>query len=124
MEERLVKNAGFDFTVENGEVLIDQIPGFLTVDSARDLIEELVGSIAEGEGRSAVITRDTLFSKSLYSASCKAAMKGGVRDSEEHIRWLLSELSRCDDIKVCPHGRPVVTVLSHSYLDRAFGRLL
>ncbi|MBQ5808511.1 MAG: DNA mismatch repair endonuclease MutL [Clostridia bacterium] len=122
--EENVKNAGFDFTVENGEVLIDQIPGFLTVDSARDLIEELVGSIAEGEGRSAVITRDTLFSKSLYSASCKAAMKGGVRDSEEHIRWLLSELSRCDDIKVCPHGRPVVTVLSHSYLDRAFGRLL
>ncbi len=119
-----IKNAGFDFTVSDGNVLIDQIPGFLTVDAAHDLIEELVGSISEGEGRSAVITRDTLFSRSLYSASCKAAMKGGVRDGEEHIRWLLSELARCEDIKVCPHGRPVVTVLSHSYLDRAFGRLL
>ena len=122
--EENVKNAGFDFTVSDGVVLIDQIPAFLTVDAAHDLIEELVGSIAEGEGRSAVITRDTLFSRSLYSASCKAAMKGGVMDGEEHIKWLLEELSRCEDIKVCPHGRPVVTVLSHSYLDRAFGRLL
>ncbi len=122
--EENIKSAGFDFTVNDGTVLIDQIPAFLTVDAAHDLIEELVGSISEGEGRSAVITRDTLFSRSLYSASCKAAMKGGVYDGEHHIKWLLDELSRCQDIKVCPHGRPVVTVLSHSYLDRAFGRLL
>lgn len=119
-----IKAAGFEFAVDNGALVIDQIPGFLTLDAASDLIEQLAASLAEGEGQSAVIKRDTLFSRSLYSASCKAAMKGGVRDGEPHLRWLLDELARCEDIKVCPHGRPVVTVLSHSYLDRAFGRLL
>ncbi|MBR2454118.1 MAG: DNA mismatch repair endonuclease MutL [Clostridia bacterium] len=119
-----IKKSGFEFSVDGSTLLVDQIPGFLTNDTAYDLIVSLAGSLVDGEGSSAVIKRDTLFSKSLYSASCKAAMKGGVHDGEEHILWLLSELSRCEDIKVCPHGRPVVTVLSHNYLDRAFGRLL
>ncbi len=119
-----IKASGFDFYVEDERLCIDQIPGFLTVDAAHDLIESLAGSIADGEGSSALVKRDTLFSRSLYSASCKAAMKGGVFDGEDHLKWLLAELSRCEDIKVCPHGRPVVTVLSRSYLDRSFGRLL
>lgn len=119
-----IKKSGFEFSVDGNALYVDQIPGFLTNDAAHDLLVDLAGSLADGEGQNAIIKRDTIFSKSLYSASCKAAMKGGIHDGEEHILWLLSELSRCEDIKVCPHGRPVVTVLSHNYLDRAFGRLL
>jgi len=119
----LVK-AGFEFDISDNSVLINQIPGVLTPDQASDMLISFVGAITDGEGRDPVIDRDGIFKRSLYTAACKAAMKGGIFDGEEHLVWLCNELSRCEDIKVCPHGRAVVTVLSHNYLDRSFGRLL
>ena len=122
--ESEIKDAGFEFCVDSASVSVSQIPGCLTPEQASDLLVSLLGSLADGEGKSAVQARDELFSRSLYTASCKAAMKGGICDGEEHLRWICQELSRCADIRVCPHGRPVVTVLSRNYLDRSFGRLL
>ncbi len=117
-----VRRAGFEFTVSDGGADVTQIPGILTPPQAADLLSSAASLLAEGSGVSAVRMKEDLFRRSLYTASCKAAMKGGRFDGEEHLRWLCEELSRCEDIRVCPHGRPVVTILSRAYLDRSFQR--
>ncbi|MBQ7172351.1 MAG: DNA mismatch repair endonuclease MutL [Clostridia bacterium] len=117
-----VRRAGFEFTVSDDGADVTQIPGILTPPQAADLLSSAASLLAEGSGVSAVRMKEDLFRRSLYTASCKAAMKGGRYDGEEHLRWLCGELSRCEDIRVCPHGRPVVTVLSRAYLDRSFQR--
>ena len=71
---------------------------------------------------SAQLTRDIIFEKALYQASCKAAIKAGREYSEEHIRWLIAELMRLPDITVCPHGRPVAMTISKKNLDHQFER--
>jgi len=117
-----IKKAGFDFSLTEDGAEISQIPGILTTTQASDLLANAASLLADGSGVSAARMKDEIYQRSLYTASCKAAMKGGRFDGEEHLRWLCDELSRCEDIRVCPHGRPVVTVLSRSYLDRSFQR--
>jgi DNA mismatch repair protein MutL len=117
-----IKKAGFDFSLTEDGAEISQIPGILTTSQASDLLANAASLLADGSGVSAARMKDEIYQRSLYTASCKAAMKGGRFDGEEHLRWLCDELSRCEDIRVCPHGRPVVTVLSRSYLDRSFQR--
>ena len=74
------------------------------------------------ETGSAQLTRDILFEKALYQASCKAAIKAGRAYASEHIAWICDRLMRIPDITVCPHGRPVAMTLTRANLDRQFKR--
>jgi DNA mismatch repair ATPase MutL len=44
-------------------------------------------------------------------------------DSDENVRWICDTLLSMPDIKVCPHGRPVITELEKRYIDRQFDRI-
>ena len=77
--------------------------------------------IKNGTG-SVHITRNILFEKALYQASCKAAIKAGREYATEHIKWIVDKLMAIPDITVCPHGRPVAMELSKKNLDRQFER--
>ena len=71
---------------------------------------------------SAMLTRDMIFERALYQASCKAAIKAGREYSDEQIEWLVGEMMKLPDITVCPHGRPVAMELSKKNIDRQFER--
>ena len=68
------------------------------------------------------VTRDIIFEKALYQASCKAAIKAGREYSKENIEALVAELMSLGDITFCPHGRPVAMELSKKNIDRQFAR--
>ena len=88
-------------------------------------VEDIFATVAERirtETGSAQLTRDILFEKALYQASCKAAIKAGRVYASEHIAWICDQLMRIPDITVCPHGRPVAMTLSRANLDRQFKR--
>ncbi len=112
--------AGFDFTLYGNAVSVTQIPDMLTLDEATDLF---MGLLDEVSAEDAAKKRDEVYERALYQASCKAAMKGGRPDCEEKMIWLCEELSKYPEIKVCPHGRPVILELTEKYLDRSFLRL-
>ena len=62
------------------------------------------------------------FEKSLYTAACKAAIKGGRKYEKEFVMWLCEKLVEHGCVKYCPHGRPVAMEISKRELDRRFGR--
>ena len=77
--------------------------------------------IKSGTG-TAGLTRDIVFEKALYQASCKAAIKAGREYADAHVKWIVDKLMKLPDITVCPHGRPVAMELSKKNLDRQFER--
>ena len=112
---------GFAFTLAGTRVEITQIPGGVSAAAAPDLLGLLAAQILTDRG-DVKLTRDLLFERALYQASCKSAIKGGRVYDEGHIAWLVERLLALPDITVCPHGRPVAIKLTHHALDRQFSR--
>ena len=85
------------------------------------MLTTMADRLKSGTG-SASLTRDIVFEKALYQASCKASIKGGREYPPEYIEWLIAKLMEIPDITVCPHGRPVAMELSKGNIDRQFLR--
>lgn len=120
--ERDICAIGYEFSVSDRAVDITAIPTSLELVAARDAFETIADKLASGTG-SAEITRDTLFEKALYQASCKAAIKIGREYGIEHLKWICDKLLVLDDIKVCPHGRPVAFEMTKSAIEKQFKRI-
>ena len=114
---------GFEFESEptQKQVKITQIPSALKISDVEDVFATMADRLADGTGN-IEITKQDAYEKALYQASCKAAMKGGRRDSESDVRYVVEKILTIPDITVCPHGRPVVVNLTKNDLDKQFGR--
>ena len=112
---------GFAYNLDGTTVEITQIPNGVSMVTAPDLLGLIAAQILTDRG-DARLTRDLLFERALYQASCKSAIKGGRAYDEGHIAWLVERLLALPDITVCPHGRPVAIELTHRALDKQFSR--
>lgn len=112
---------GFKLSPKKYSVLIYSIPTELSSCDVQDTISTMVTRIKDGLGN-AKLTRDILFEKALYQASCKAAIKAGREYVEAHTEWIVEQLMNIPDITFCPHGRPVAMELSKKNLDNQFER--
>ena len=116
-----IEAVGFAFTTGRYTVSVTEIPEGIRTDAVSDMLAVIAERIKSHTG-SAKLTRDLIFEKALYQASCKAAIKAGREYPEGHIRWLIAKLMELPDITVCPHGRPVAMELSKKNLDHQFER--
>lgn len=122
-KDEIVKT-GFEFTLdeEDNKARIDAIPDMLELSAAQDVFVTMLDNLSQNKA-SAQLTRDLVYERALYQSACKAAVKGGRQDNDENIAWICDMLMNIPDIKVCPHGRPVVTELDKRYIDRQFERI-
>jgi len=116
-----IESLGFEFTSSRNTVNINAIPIGIKTDDVSDLVTIMADRLKNETG-SADLTRDILFEKALYQASCKAAIKGGREYPPEYTTWLIAKLMELPDITVCPHGRPVAMELTKKQIDRQFLR--
>ncbi len=112
---------GFNIQTKKYSVLIASIPTELASCDIQDTISTMINRIKDGQGN-AKLTRDILFEKALYQASCKAAIKAGREYVDAHTEWIVEQLMKIPDITFCPHGRPVAMELSKKNLDYQFER--
>ena len=116
-----IEAVGFEFTNGRYTVNVTAVPEGISLEAVPDMLAAVAERIKSNTG-SAKLTRDIIFEKALYQASCKAAIKAGREYPKEHIQWLVKKLMEIPDITVCPHGRPVAMELSKKELDKQFER--
>ncbi len=116
-----IEAVGFAFTTGRYTVSISEVPQGIAGSAVADVMTVIAERLRSNPG-SAKLTRDIVFEKALYQASCKAAIKAGREYTEGHIEWLVEKLMALPDITVCPHGRPVAMELSKKQLDHQFER--
>lgn len=117
-----IEGIGFSFEIEPPHTLaVNGIPQQIEPEAIRGVLETLAGQLSSGTG-STEISNQLLFEKALYQASCKAAIKAGHLEDDEHIKWICDRLLSLNDIKFCPHGRPVAFEISKSNIEHQFKR--
>ena len=109
---------GFDADDFGDCVILRQIPADLDLSHAEDTLQELARQFMNGQNKSPMELRDDL----LHTIACKAAIKGGRYTTEQERNALVKEVMARNDIQHCPHGRPVITTLTKSQLERQFKR--
>lgn len=116
-----IEAVGFEFETSKNFVSIQAIPSGIEQEAIADMFAVIADRIKSGTGNAGV-TRNILFEKALYQASCKAAIKAGREYSDKDNEWIIGKLMEIPDITVCPHGRPVAMEMSKKNIDRQFER--
>ncbi|MBE6811671.1 MAG: DNA mismatch repair endonuclease MutL [Ruminococcaceae bacterium] len=116
----LFEKAGYmieDFGV--GTVIVRGAPLELANADISSLVCELAGELKKGKLSMMPERLDWLY----HNTACRAAIKAGDStnpiEQAELIRMVLSD----DNIRYCPHGRPVLTEITRYELEKQFGRL-
>ena len=115
----LLEELGFE-AEEFGEntLLLRQIPMDLDPQQAQDAMTEIAADLLNGRRENAQNVRDEI----LHTVACKAAIKAGWQTSEKELRVLVEQVMARDDLKHCPHGRPICITLSKKQLEKQFKR--
>ena len=115
---------GYTFScADDGKTaLIIAYPSALDTAQAKDMFTVLAAQLADGTGDIGT-SRERIYEKALYQASCKAAVKGGREDLPENIRWIAEQVLTRSEIRYCPHGRPVAFEMTKSQFEKRFERI-
>ena len=115
----LLEELGFEIE-EFGDntVLARQIPMDLSPDAAAEALETLAEDLLNGRRERKDTVRDTL----LHTVACKAAIKAGWKNDEKELLAVAEAVMSREDLKYCPHGRPICVSLSKKQLEKQFKR--
>ena len=115
----LLEELGFEIE-EFGEntLLLRQIPMDLSPEAAAEAIETLADDLLSGRRESRDTVRDTL----LHTVACKAAIKAGWKNDEKELLAVAEAVMAREELKYCPHGRPICVSLSKRQLEKQFKR--
>ena len=100
------------------DVQIRAVPYIMGNAEVRPLFMETIGALS----RLKTATRDARYAE-LAQMACKAAVKGGDPLSESEIDALIREMLSTGAPPTCPHGRPVVKMISRRDLEKMFKRI-
>ena len=115
----MLDTLGFEID-EFGEntLLLRQIPMDLDADHAAEALEEMAAGLLSGRREKSTTVRDEI----LHTVACKAAIKAGQRNDEAELLALVRQVMAREELKYCPHGRPICITLSKKQLEKQFKR--
>ncbi|MBR6164705.1 MAG: DNA mismatch repair endonuclease MutL [Clostridia bacterium] len=100
------------------DAAVRSIPMVLGEPETAGFVRDVLSELETGRGISLEKKRAVLL-----QTACKHAVKGGERLTEDQLRSLLEEMLEKHVTPTCPHGRPLVVMISHRELDRKFKRI-
>ena len=99
-------------------VLLRQVPMDLDVKDVADAVETMAADLLRGRKEKAETVRDEI----LHTVACKAAIKAGWVNDEKELLALVKQVMARENLKYCPHGRPICISLSKKQLEKQFKR--
>ena len=118
-EKALLDTLGFEID-EFGEntLLVRRVPMDIAEGDISDALMEMADDLLSGRGADTDTVRDEL----LHTMACKAAIKAGWKNDEKELLAVVKEVMSREDLKYCPHGRPICITLSKKQLEKQFKR--
>ena len=115
----LLEGLGFEID-EFGEntVLVRRVPMDLAEGDVADTLLQMADDLLSGRSADTDTVRDEL----LHTMACKAAIKAGWKTDDKELLALVKEVMARDELKYCPHGRPICITLSKKQLEKQFKR--
>lgn len=117
----LLYDAGYDIS-DFGDrcVKVNACPPELTDSNLYDIILEIAGYLANNVKTLLPEKLDWIY----HSMACRAAVKAGNFTSKYEAEMFIKHLLSRDDIRYCPHGRPVMIEMTQRELEKQFKRIV
>lgn len=117
--ETIVKS-GFDIEdFGNGTVIVRSCPMDLDNCEIAPLISEIAEYLTKNRRDITNEHLDWIY----HNVACRSAIKAGDDNSETELLALAKQVVNDNDVRFCPHGRPVMIELSKYELEKQFGRV-
>ena len=118
-ESILLTELGFELEAfGDNTLLVRQIPMDLDTSDLTNTLDLLASDLLNGRREKTTTVRDEL----LHTVACKAAIKAGWKTDPKEIEALVNTVMQTEDLKYCPHGRPICITLSKKQLEKQFKR--
>ena len=115
-----LKNLGFDIDrFSENKIIINSVPMQLKDINLKTFVDDLVHDMKNLKPSMNNEIRHYLMQK-----ACKSSVKSGMKLSEMEIKELLKNLDINNPVLLCPHGRPVVTVVTRAQIEKWFKRIV
>ncbi len=116
----IMKNAGFEIDdFGNGTVLVRSCHLDLEKEDITELVSEVASYLASNKKDVLPEKLDWIY----HNISCRAAIKAGNIQTDYELIEFTKQLLADDEVRYCPHGRPVLIELTKYELDKQFGRI-
>ncbi len=114
--------ASMGFEIEDygdGTILVRQVPLILQNEDIASSVTEIADYLSKNKRAVETEKMDWI----LHNVACRAAIKSGDKTSEYEMNIFVGELLKRDDIRYCPHGRPICISMPKREIDKDFGRV-
>lgn len=117
----LLCKAGYDVS-DFGDrcIKVSACPTELVTEDLEAIITELSSYLASNDKTLMPEKLDWIY----HSMACRAAIKAGNTTTAYEIEHFVKELLKRDDIRYCPHGRPVMVEITQKELEKQFKRIV
>ena len=109
------------FTIEFPKqhyVSVTSVPAFFS-----DLnIDEIISEISQNLRLNKIKPNSDIFDDMLHSLACKAAIKINDNNSARELEFLARQVWSDENIRHCPHGRPIIFTLTKKEIEKQFKR--
>ncbi len=103
----------------SGTVIVRECPMAVSGDDIEDTVIEIASYLTEHRTDVEAEKIDRI----LHTSACKAAIKAGYKNSTAEMKVLAEQVLYTNEIRYCPHGRPVLIEISKYELEKQFGRI-
>ncbi len=102
-----------------GVVIVRECPMLISGDDIEDTVVEIASYLVQNKTNVESEKIDRIH----HTSACKAAIKAGYKNSTAELKVLAEQVLYDDEIRYCPHGRPVLIEMSKYDLEKQFGRI-
>ena len=113
----------FGFILEDAKapsIKVIGVPVVIEDIDPSDIITELAHNFLEHRHNPNI----SLFDELYHSIACKAAIKGNIKSDNLELCNLIDKIFDDENIRYCPHGRPVFTKISRREIEKQFKRIV
>lgn len=100
------------------EYKISAVPSMFYGAGITDLFYDALDEIGQ-RSNDAVLMRERII-----RAACRSAVKAGDLLSERELNHLVDGFLMTETIPTCPHGRPIITVITKKQIEKSFKRIV
>lgn len=114
--------AKLGFEVEefgNGVILVRSAPQYLENVDIGNTIVEMAGYLTENKNDISTEQMDWIY----HNIACRSAIKAGNKSTTAELMMIANKLEEDNNLRYCPHGRPVCIELTKYEIEKQFGRV-
>jgi len=119
--EQDLRKLGIEFEWRGDNISISEVPTEIADADIAEIIKDVAYKSSDSGFGAGDMHKIAELAAGKYAA-CRAAMKSGLRDNPEDIIWLADRVTNYEDVKYCPHGRPVAFEISKTEIEKRFKR--